>query len=102
MSLTDIFTRLLAAIPKSDVDKTIPIVELDQTTFNNGLTMVFAVAGIVAVIFIVMGGYKYAISQGNPNDLENAKNRIVYALVGLGFVIFSFVIVQFVIANLFT
>ena len=90
----------IAAISKSNVD--IPHVELNDTQFQSILSAIFALAGIVAVIYIILGGYKYATSQGNPGDLEKGKNMIVYALVGLVFVIFAFVIVQFVIANLFT
>ena len=65
------------------------------------LSGVFAIAGIMAVIFIILGGIKYSISQGNAADLEKAKDMIVYALVGLLFVIIAFTIVQVVTAQLF-
>ena len=90
---------MAAAISTDKVN--IPKAELNDAQFQNLLTMVFGIAGVVAVIFIIMGGIKYSISQGNASDLEKAKDMIVYALVGLGFVMFAFVIVQFVTANLF-
>lgn len=90
---------LVAAISAEPLK--IPKAELNDAQFQNLLTMVLGVAGVVAVVFIILGGLKYAISQGNASDLEKAKDMIVYALVGLGFVIFAFVIVQFVTANLF-
>ena len=55
----------------------------------------------MAVIFIILGGIKYSMSQGNASDLEKAKDMIVYSLVGLGVVIMAFTIIQFVTANLF-
>ena len=97
--ITNLCYSLAAAISTDKVN--IPKAELNDAQFQNLLTMVFGIAGVVAVIFIIMGGIKYSISQGNASDLEKAKDMIVYALVGLGFVMFAFVIVQFVTANLF-
>lgn len=95
-------TSLLSLVAAVSADQVkIPKAELNDAQFQNLLTMVLAVAGVVAVIFVIMGGIKYSISQGNASDLEKAKDMIVYALVGLGFVIFAFTIVQFVTANLF-
>lgn len=90
----------MAAISKDDVN--IPKAELNNAQFSSLLSIVFAIAGIVAVIFIIIGGIRYAISQGNATDLQKAKDIIVYALVGLFFVIFGFLIIQFVTANLFS
>lgn len=95
-----IITLLAAAISKGDVN--IPKAELNNDQLTSILSIVFAIAGIVSVIFIIVGGIRYAISQGNATDLQKAKDIIVYALVGLFFVIFGFLIIQFVTANLFT
>ena len=92
--------RTIAEISKDDVN--IPKAALNNAQFSSIMSLVFAIAGIVAVIFLIIGGLRYAISQGNPGDLEKAKDIIVYALVGLFFVMFGFLIVQFVTANLFS
>jgi TRAP-type C4-dicarboxylate transport system permease small subunit len=97
--ISNLLYLTLAAISKDDVN--IPKAELNNAQFQSLFSTLLGVAGVVAVIFVILGGYKYAISQGNPTDLEKAKNIIVYALVGLGFVIMAFTIVQFVTANLF-
>ena len=89
----------LAAISKDAVN--IPKAEINAGQFENIFSVILGVAGAVAVIFVVLGGIKYSISQGNASDLEKAKDMIVYSLVGLGFVIMAFTIVQFVTANLF-
>ncbi len=90
---------LLAAISSDAVN--LPKAEINDAQFQGALSAVLGVAGVVAVIFVILGGIKYSISQGNPGDLEKAKDMIVYSLVGLGFVIMAFTIVQFVTANLF-
>lgn len=97
--MTSVILNLFAAISKDAVN--IPKAEINAAQFQGIFSLILAVAGAVAVIFIILGGVKYSISQGNPGDLEKAKDMIVYSLVGLGFVIMAFTIVQFVTANLF-
>lgn len=41
------------------------------------------IAGLVAVVFVVMGGFKYMTSQGEPENLKQAQGTIINALVGL-------------------
>ncbi len=51
---------------------------------------------LAAVAFIIMGGYKYMSSQGEPKNIEAAMATIVNAAIGLGIVIFAAAIVSFV------
>jgi hypothetical protein len=53
----------------------------------------------VAVLVIVVAGFKYIIARGEPQSMAQAKNMIVYALVGLAVCIMAFSIVNFVIAR---
>lgn len=39
--------------------------------------------GLLAVLMIIYGGYRYMTSQGNPDNLNEAKEIIFYALAGL-------------------
>ncbi|HAC56368.1 TPA: hypothetical protein DCF80_02610 [Candidatus Saccharibacteria bacterium] len=90
---------LLASIPSSAVE--IPKAEINNAQLQGAISVILAVAGVVAVIFIILGGLRYTISQGNPQDLEKGKNMIIYALVGLFFVMFAFLIVQFISGEIF-
>lgn len=56
--------------------------------------------GIISVLMIVIGGFKYATSAGDSNGIQSAKNTILYALVGLGVAIFAQLIVSFVLTRL--
>jgi len=58
--------------------------------------MIFA-AGIIAVIMIIIGGIKYATSDGDSSSISSAKNTILYAVIGLAVAIMSFAIVNFVL-----
>jgi len=82
-------------------DSGIPKVALDQAQVSSLFGGVLAIAGVIAVLFIVIGGYKYVASQGNPQEVQKAKETIIYALVGLVIVMMAFTIVQFVTNNLF-
>jgi hypothetical protein len=46
-------------------------------------TFAISIAGILAVLMIVIGGMQYITAYGNPSRIENAKNRITQALIGL-------------------
>jgi len=49
---------------------------------------------------IVVGGIKYTVSNGNPEQIKNAKNTIMYAIVGIVLAILAYAIVNFVITQL--
>lgn len=52
--------------------------------------------GAVSVIMIIIGGFKYVISNGDANATKSAKDTIMYALIGLLLVGFAQTIVRFV------
>ena len=57
------------------------------------------VVGAVSVIMIIIGGFRYIVSNGDSNGVTGAKNTILYAIVGLVIVLFAQVIVRFVLTN---
>lgn len=66
-------------------------------TIANVLKLVFGVAGAVSVLIVTIGGFRYVISQGNPQETAKAKDTIIYALIGLVVCIFAFAITGFVV-----
>lgn len=61
------------------------------------LNIVYIIAGMVAVIAIVIGGVRYTVSNGDSSGVQAAKNTIMYAVVGLVVVIAAAAITNFVI-----
>src|SRR6478752_6746109 len=45
-------------------------------------TMLF-VAGIIAVIMIIVGGIRYTVSNGESAQIKTAKDTITYSVIGL-------------------
>lgn len=58
------------------------------------------VAGIAAVIMIMIAGIRYIISGGESASVAGAKDAIIYAVIGLAVVVLSQSIVIFVLNKL--
>jgi len=61
------------------------------------LQMAFVFAGVVAVLFVVLGGYWYLTSAGNEEQAEKGRKVLVNAIVGLVIIIMAFALVRIVI-----
>lgn len=49
-------------------------------------------AGIVLFILLVVGGFKYITSGGDPKSVEGAQKTLTYAIGGLIVILLSFLI----------
>lgn len=58
------------------------------------------VAGAIAVIVIIFGGIRYVTSTGDAARVKQAKDTILYGVIGLVVSLLAFAIVQFIIQNL--
>ncbi len=61
-------------------------------------TLIYIV-GAVAVIFLIIGGLRYVISNGDPKAVTAAKDTILYAIIGIVVAILSYAAVNFVISR---
>lgn len=66
---------------------------------SNALNLAYFIAGIVAVIVIIISGIMYTISSGNTARTTKARNILTYAIVGLAIVLLAFVITGYVIGR---
>ena len=66
-------------------------------TISNVLDTVYLWVGIIAVIFIIIGGINYTMSQGDPGKVKKAKDTIMYAVIGLIVSLLAFAITAFVL-----
>ena len=68
-------------------------------TVNLIITLFSWIVGVVSVIMIIYGGFRYITSGGESSNVTNAKNTILYAIVGLIIVALAQVIVRFELGN---
>lgn len=63
------------------------------------INLLSVVVGIVAVIIIVLAGLRFITSGSNPQDVANARERVIYALVALIIVAMAQVFVRFIVGR---
>ena len=60
---------------------------------QNSITIFLITITVLSLIFLIFGGVKWIMSQGDKAKLDSARKTIIYALIGLGLSFLSFVIV---------
>lgn len=55
--------------------------------------------GAISVIMLIVGGIRYVVSGGDSTAVQNAKNTILYAIVGVVVAILAYAVVNFVIGS---
>ncbi len=58
------------------------------------ITMMFIVAAIIALWFLVQGGIRWITSQGDTKNVEGARNQIIAAAVGLAVTFLAYLIIN--------
>jgi len=71
-----------------------------QTIAAKIVNILSIVVGVVAVIMIIYGGFRYITSGGESGSVSGAKNTLIYAIVGLVIVALAQFIVHFVLDNI--
>jgi type IV secretion system pilin len=61
----------------------LPQTNADQGTLNTILNLVFITIGGLALLFIVIAGFRFVVSGDEPNKVAEARRMIIYAVIGL-------------------
>jgi hypothetical protein len=78
----------------------LPQVPADATSIQTILGIVFGILGALALLMVTVSGLRYILSAGDPQKTAQAKNGIIYALVGVAVAISAEAIVFFVVNRL--
>ena len=65
--------------------------------FTQITNTILYIVGIISVIMLIWGGLRYILSGGDSKKVTDAKNTILYAIIGLIISILAFAIVNFVL-----
>lgn len=71
-----------------------------ESTVVKIINTILVILGIVAVIMIIVGGFRYVLSGGDASNVTAAKNTIMYAVIGLIVAVLAYAIVNFVLNSL--
>jgi hypothetical protein len=77
----------------------IPKVEASPDTLKTILTIAFTLIGAIAFLMLVITGFRYVLSQGEPNKLAELRRQILYLVFGLVLALSADLIVSFVIGK---
>jgi hypothetical protein len=71
-----------------------------RTTIGNLINVVLGFLGIIAVIVVLIGGFKYMLSGGSEEKTTAARQMIVSGIIGLAIILSAWAITTFVISQL--
>ena len=69
----------------------------DNGVFSRLTNTILLVVGLISVIMLVYGGLRYILSGGDSKKVTEAKNTILYAIIGLIISLLAYAIVHFVL-----
>jgi len=69
------------------------------TAIGNIIRILMTLIGMLAVIFVIVGGIQYAVSGGDSKRTSQAKETILYACVGVAVSIAAIAIITFVTSH---
>jgi len=59
------------------------------------VAILLRIAGLVAVVYTIYGGFKFVLSKGNPSEAAKARQTIIDALIGVAIASVATVLVAF-------
>lgn len=82
--------------PSNDTDKSNRKI-LGETVLPKIAVFIIGFVGGLSILFLVIGGVRFAMAYGNEEDITNAKNQVVYAIAGLLISLLSYAVVAIII-----
>lgn len=77
---------------------------LGQTELRTGVGAIIKVAlsflGVIAIIIVLIGGFKYMTAGGKDDKLKEAKGWIISGIIGIAIILSAYAITTFVIEKL--
>jgi hypothetical protein len=72
----------------------------DSPIFQRITSVLLFLVGAISVIMLIIGGIRYVISAGDQQAVTNAKNTILYAIVGIVVAFVAYGAVEFILDQL--
>ncbi len=72
-----------------------------RTSIAGIINVILGFLGVIAVIIVLLGGFKWMTSQGASEKIDEAKKLIGAGVVGLAIVLAAFAVASFVLNELY-
>ena len=73
------------------------LVNGDSSIVRRAINIMLFGVGVLSVVMLIFGGFRYVISGGKKESVTNAKNTILYAILGLLVAVFAYAIINFIL-----
>ncbi|MBN1326021.1 hypothetical protein JW977_03535 [Candidatus Falkowbacteria bacterium] len=71
-----------------------------RTTIATIINVAMGLLGVVAVVIILVGGFKWMTAMGNEENVKTAKKLIFQGVIGLVIILSAYAIANFVLTNI--
>jgi len=95
--INNIFYAVTIHTPKASYSLDVP--NPSGNPLTTALNIVIGIVAALSLLFVVIGGFRYVLSDGNQQSAATARSTIIYAIVGLVVSLAAELIVSFVIGN---
>lgn len=73
-----------------------------KQTIGGLIRILLGFLGVIAVVIILMGGFKWMTAGGNDEKVAEAKKLIIAGIIGLAIILSAYAIASFVISSIIT
>ena len=73
-----------------------------RVTIGNIIKVALSFLGVIAIVIVLIGGFKYMTSGGDDTKTAAARNYIISGIIGLAIVLSAYAITSFVMTQLIT
>lgn len=70
-----------------------------RTVIGNVIKVALSFLGVVAIVIILIGGFKYMTAGGDTEKVKGAQNYIMYGIIGLAIILAAYAISSFVLTE---
>jgi uncharacterized membrane protein len=71
-----------------------------RETIASIINVAMGLLGIVAVVIILLGGFKWMTAGGDDEKIKKAKNLIISGIIGLVIILTAYAIANFVVTSI--
>lgn len=71
-----------------------------RSTIGQIINVALGFLGVIAVVVVLVGGFKYMVAGGNTEKVKEAQKWIISGIIGLAIILSAYAISRYVISSL--
>lgn len=85
--ISDLFLGSIGSDPQQDI----------VSVVGDVIAILLFIAGAIAVLFVIIGGFQYVTSGGNEESAKKGKKTLTNAIIGIVIIILAYAIINVVV-----